>query len=112
MILYGMTTRNRRRCVILLIGMLLGMVAVGLSYPVLLAHTYSIAAAWPLYQPVVTQYFKVPSSQHWHTLQPLFIAFTPQIVQLWLIALPLVPCVAVYPELTRVKALPELRADK
>jgi len=112
MILYGMTTRNRRRYAILLVGMLLGMVVVGLSYRVLLPHTHSIAAAWPLYQPTVSQYSKVPSSQHWQALQPFFTAFTPQIVQLWLIALPLAPCVAVYLESTRVKALPELRADK
>jgi hypothetical protein len=112
MILYGMTTRDRRRYAILLIGMLLGMAVVGLSYPVLLAHTHSIAAAWPLYQPAVSQYFKAPSLQHWQALQPFFTAFTPQIIQLWLIALPLAPCVAVYLESTRVKALPELRADK
>lgn len=112
MILYGMTTRNRRRYAILLIGMLLGMAVVGLSYPVLLAHTHSIAAAWPLYQPTVSQYFKAPSKEHWQALQPFFTAFTPQIVQLWLIALPLAPCVAIYLESTRVKTLPELRADK
>jgi hypothetical protein len=112
MILYGMTARNRRRYAILLIGMLLGMVVVGLSYPVVLAHTHSIAAAWPLYQPAVSQYLKAPSSQHWQALRPLFTALTPQIVQLWLIALPLAPCVAVYLESTRVKTLPELRADK
>jgi hypothetical protein len=111
-VLYGMARRNTRRYTILLIGMLLGMAVVGLSYPVLLAHMHSIAAAWPLYQPTVSQYFKAPSKEHWQALQLFFTAFTPQIVQLWLIALPLAPCVAVYFESTRVKTLPELRANK
>jgi hypothetical protein len=111
-ILYSMTTRDRRRYAILLIGMLVGMAVVGLSYPVVLTHTHSIAAAWPFYQPVVSQYLRAPSQEHWQALQPFFTAFMPQIVQLWLIALPLAPCVAVYLESTRLKALPELRADK
>lgn len=111
-VLYPLAQQNRRRYAILLIGMLIGMAIVGVSYRVLVAHVQSIAAAWPLYQPAVSRYFKAPSKEHWLALQPLFTSFTPQIVQLWLIALPLAPCVAVYLESTRVKALPELCADK
>jgi len=112
MILYAMTTRDRRRYAILLIGMLIGMAVVGLSYRMWLAYVQNLAGTLPLYQPAVSQYFKAPSKEHWHALLPFFTAFTPQIVQLWLIALPLAPCVAVYLESTRVKTLPELRADK
>ena len=111
-ILYALIQRNRRRYAMVLIGMLVGMAVVGLGYRIVLAHVQSIAATWQPYSPAVSQYLKVPSSQHWQALRPLFTALTPQIVQLWLIALPLAPCVAVYLESTRIKALPELRADK
>jgi hypothetical protein len=112
LILYGMAHRDRRRYAILLLGMLVGMALVGLSYPLLLARGQAIAAAWQPYGPAVSQYIKAPSQQHWHALSPLVDVVTPQIVQLWLMALPLAPCVAVYLESTRIKTLPELRADK
>jgi hypothetical protein len=111
-ILYGMARRNRRRYAIVLLGMLVGMVIIALSYRTVFACGQAIAQMWKPYQPMVSQYIKAPSQQHWQAVQPVISAVAPGILQLWLMALPLAPCVAVYLESTLVKTLPELRADK
>src|SRR5205823_3607793 len=84
LMLYSMACRNRRRYAILLLGMLVGMALVGLSYRILLAHGQALAATWLPYGPAVSQYAKAPSQQHWHALNLLIDGVTPHIVQLWL----------------------------
>jgi hypothetical protein len=124
-ILYGFVAANRRghleagqsqvvrwRYAILLLGMLVGMAVVGLGYPVILAHGRQLAQSWTIYQPLVTQLLRAPSKLHAQALLPALTAVWPQLRTLWLMLLPLSPCIAVYLESTRIKTLAELRFEK
>lgn len=112
LILYGMARRSRRRYAIVLLGMLVGMTVIGLSYRTVLAHAEEIAQTSKPYQAAVSRLLKAPSQQQWQAVQPLVNTVLPEIMRLWLMTLPLASCVAIYLESTRVKTLPELRADK
>lgn len=125
LVLYGLVAGNRRRYIelkqthitrrryaVLLLGMLVGMVAVGLMYKVILAQAQQLAQAWRLYQPLVAQLVRTPSQAHWQALRPAIAAAWPQLRSLWLMLLPLASCVAIYLESSRVKTLLELRLEK
>lgn len=125
LVLYGLVAGNRRtyielkqtqvtrrRYAILLLGMLVGMIMLGLTYKTILAQGQQLEQTWQLYQPLVARLLRTPNKATWQALSPAIAAVWPQLRTLWLMLLPLASCVAIYLESTRVKTLVELRLEK
>jgi hypothetical protein len=102
----------RRRYAIVLLGMLVGMAVIWLGYKTILAQGQLLIQIGRMYQPFVAQLLKAPSKLHWQALRPAIPALWPQLRTLWLMLLPIAPCIAVYLESTRIKPLAELRLEK
>lgn len=112
LLLYSMARRNRRHLQFLLLGMLVGLVLVGLSYKLIWAEIEVIRWIGEPYLPAFRALSQKPSRQTWGVVQPAIQEMLPHFGRIWLMLLPLAPLLALQLEGSRSKKVREQMEEK